>query len=154
MVIKKIKNKKLVGKYPFLLPRDIFTYEPLEDYDYSWTELDDMPDGWRKAFGEQMCEEIQQELILSDIKDYRILQIKEKFGTLRWYGSVETNRLLDVINKYEKLSRVTCIKCGRPATKISQGWISPFCDRCAKKMKKKFRNIQFWGSIRVGENFK
>lgn len=137
------KNKKLVGKYPFLLPRDIFTYEPLEDYDYSWTELDDMPSGWRKAFGEQMCEEIQQELDLSDIKDYRILQIKEKFGTLRWYGSVETDKLLDITNRYEKLSEVTCIKCGKSATKISKGWISPFCDKCAKKMKNtKFIDIK------------
>lgn len=141
------KNKKLVERYPFLLPRDVFTYEPLEDYDYSWTELDDMPNGWKKAFGEQMCKEICEDLKASNIKDYRILQIKEKYGTLRWYGSVETDRLCGIIHKYENLSMVTCISCGKPAAKISKGWISPFCDKCAKKMK----NVQFTS---IGEYIK
>lgn len=45
-------NKQLVEKYPFLLPRNRWTGKVQEDYDYSYTELDGMPDGWRKAFGE------------------------------------------------------------------------------------------------------
>ena len=53
-------NKQLVKKYPFLLPRNRWTGKVPKEYDYSYTELDDMPDGWRKAFGEQMCEEIKQ----------------------------------------------------------------------------------------------
>ena len=45
-----------------------------------------MPMGWRRAFGEEMCEEILQVLIKYDCVDlYRITQIKEKYGTLRWY---------------------------------------------------------------------
>ena len=35
------------------MPRNRWTGEVPEDYDYSYTELDSMPDGWRKAFGEQ-----------------------------------------------------------------------------------------------------
>ena len=34
------------------------------------------------------------------------------------------------IAKYEDLSYKTCISCGKPATKISKGWISPYCDDC------------------------
>ena len=55
-------NKQLVEKYPFLLPRNRWTGNVPADYDYSYTELDAMPDGWRKAFGEQMGQEIAEEL--------------------------------------------------------------------------------------------
>lgn len=47
----------------------------------SYTELDAMPDGWRKVFGIQMCKEIKQELKKYNyLYKYRITQIKEKFG--------------------------------------------------------------------------
>ena len=43
---RKIKeNKKLVKEFPFLLPRNVWTGEIISDYDYSFTELDSMPDG-------------------------------------------------------------------------------------------------------------
>ena len=34
-----------------------------------------------------------------------------------------------------KLSAYTCICCGKPATRITLGWISPFCDDCVPKGK-------------------
>ena len=58
----KESNQKLIERFPFLMPRNRWTGEVPEDYDYSYTELDSMPDGWRKAFGEQMCEDIREEL--------------------------------------------------------------------------------------------
>ena len=54
------ENKELIKRYPFLLPRNRWTGEVAEDYDYHYTELDGMPDGWRIAFGKQMCEEIRE----------------------------------------------------------------------------------------------
>lgn len=125
-------NKQLVEKYPFLLPRNRWTGKVPADYDYSYTELDNMPDGWRKAFGEQMCEEIKQELEEKGIlHQYRISQIKEKYGELCWYDFGCTTKILrEIIPKYEKLSTHTCIKCGKPATRITLGWISPYCDDC------------------------
>ena len=133
-----ILNKSLCEKYPFLLPRNRFSGEVVEDYDYSYTELDAMPDGWRKVFGEQMCEEIQNELNKLSGEDklkYRIMQIKEKYGSLRWYTNWTTDGLEKVIAKYEAESCRTCCKCGALATKISLGWISPWCDECAERVK-------------------
>lgn len=130
-------NAALVERYPFLMPRNRWTGKIPEDYDYRYTELDAMPDGWRVAFGKQMCEEIRNELIQADcLGEYRITQIKEKFGSLRWYdfGATEGIRR-DIIPKYEQISQRTCIKCGKPATKISLGWISPWCDDCADQIK-------------------
>lgn len=123
----KEENKKLCEKYPFLMPTNRWTGEVPEDYDYSWTEIDAIPQGWFKAFGMQMVEELSQALG-ENVKNYRISQIKEKYGSLRWYDFGCTKEGYDVISKYGRLSEVTCIVCGKPATKISNGWISPFCD--------------------------
>lgn len=53
-----------------------------------------MPRGWRKAFGELICADIQRELEAANLVDtYGISEIKEKFGELRWYDYGETRRL-------------------------------------------------------------
>jgi len=131
----KEKNKKLIDRFPFLLPYHRLSGEVSEDYDYSCTELDAMPNGWRIAFGEQICEEIREELEKAGcLETYRITQIKEKFGCLRWYDLGGTERMLrEIIPKYERLSTRTCIRCGKPATRITTNWISPFCDNCIPK---------------------
>ena len=143
----RIKDK-LIERFPFLIPRNRWTGKVPEDYDYSYTELDSMPDGWRKAFGEQMCEDIREELVRAEYLDqYRITQIKEKYGTLCWYDFGCTERMLrDIIPKYEHLSARTCIRCGNPATKVSTGWISPYCDTCAGKIShaERFISIEEW----------
>lgn len=127
-------NKQLIEQYPFLMPYNILTGKPIEDYDYEYIWLDDMPDGWRNAFGLQMCEELKQALLEEGgeklLSEYKIVQIKEKFGYLRWYDSWTTNKVQDIIRKYEDLSARTCIQCGKPATRITTGWIAPYCDEC------------------------
>lgn len=133
------KNKQLCEKYPFLVIRNCFDDKIVKGFDYTVTELDYMPKGWKKAFGKQMCEEIAQILKKSDYLDkYRILQIKEKYGMLCWYYAGVPSEIYDehaeCIAKYEKLSRHTCIECGAEATQYSTGWISPWCDNCAPEV--------------------
>ena len=99
----------------------------------SHTELDAMDTGWRKAFGIQICKEIRAALLKHGWKvlfKYRIMQIKEKWGELCWYDSYAPKEVFDIIRKYENISRHTCIDCGAPATKMSTGWICPYCDNC------------------------
>lgn len=141
-------NKKLIERYPFLSPRNRWDDTISSSYDYTYTELDDMPKGWRIAFGIKMLEEIRAELIKNDFLDkYRIIQIKEKYGQLRWYDNGSTNEILNIITKYEQLSEITCIVCGAPATQISLGWISPYCDYCAAEFdNQKYKPIDsFYG---------
>ena len=95
MKVNKEKNKKLIERYPFLIPHDRLTDEVPKDFDYTYTEIDDMPNGWRDAFGEQMCEEIREELVrVGHLEKYRVVQIKEKYGCLCWYdfGGTKKNR--------------------------------------------------------------
>lgn len=75
-------NDELVKNYPFLESRNVWDDEPPEDNLSTW--LDDMPDGWRIAFGNEMCEKIKQALLSEGgekmLNDYRLQQVKEKFG--------------------------------------------------------------------------
>lgn len=101
----------------------------------TYTELDAMPQGWRKVFGLDMCKDIKRTLLKTGgrkaLHNYRIDQIKEKFGSLRWYDHNSTEEIWNnVIPKYEERSFKTCIDCGKPATCISTGWVSPYCDDC------------------------
>lgn len=124
------RNKKLIEEYPFLKIDD-----NCDTIDYTW--LDDMPIGWRIAFGEQLCKEIKEELVKNnELDSYQIIQIKEKFGGLRWYDNSSLPGIQVIIAKYEALSEKICINCGKPAIWISKGWISPYCDECATKQAK------------------
>jgi len=134
----KEKNKELVERYPFLWPRDGWTGEKFQDYDYSYTELDSMPVGWVKAFGEQMCEEIKQVLIqLGWMDEWYIVQLKEKFGAMRLYSNYTCEELDSIIDKYETISEKTCVRCGKPATHYTTGWILPFCEGCLNERDRK-----------------
>jgi len=95
----------------------------------TYTELDAMEPGWRKAFGIQMCKDIRKQLLKEgNLFKYRILQIKEKWGELCWYDAHSSTEIYKIIEKYEEISRNICIICGKPATKMSTGWICPYCD--------------------------
>ena len=132
------KNKELIEKYPFLLVKtDPWTGKELapEEIDYTITWFDEIPKGWAKAFGKQMCDELLEILKKADcIDEYEIGQIKEKFGTLRWYAWGMPDDYWDEyrewIYKYEDMSAKTCIVCGEPATHMTKGWICPVCDNC------------------------
>ena len=124
------ENRRLVERYPFLLPWGTCPTS------FESTELDTMPAGWRIAFSEELCKEIMEELTRNNCVDsYRIVQIKEKHGALRWYSQGGTERIQqEIIPKYEKLSRRICIQCGRTATLISKDWVAPWCDACAEQL--------------------
>ena len=152
------KNYELCMKYPILIPRNSFTREELEDYDYTFTQLDAMPHAWRITFGEQWAIDVQEvinKLPLDERDKIYVTQIKEKYGRLETYFSCYTDELDEVIKKYYKISRGICIKCGKPATKVTTGWISSWCDDCAEEFAKYeyFADInEFYRSDDDGDN--
>lgn len=139
-------NEELVTEFPFLR-----VYGDETCHGVTYTMLDDMPQGWRIAFGREMCEELKDELIKNNALDsYEVEQIKEKFGGLRWYDNCYLPRVQVIIGKYAVLSETTCIVCGKHAKWMSKGWISPYCDDCAtyqssvlgKDINKSFNKIE------------
>lgn len=130
------KIKELIERYPFLLPRSLWTDEVDEDYDYSYINgFDEIPQGWDKLFL-QLCEDIRQPLIDADYLDkYRLLQVKEKFNELRVYdqGVPEAAAVVErIIDKYSMMARYVCTVCGKPATYETHGYIASYCDDCWK----------------------
>lgn len=134
-------NRELIEEYPFLLPRNRFTGKAVDDYDYSYTELDmEVPYGW-KELCKNLCAEIKRLLLKAGkidekdyLNDYRIMQVKEKFGQLRWYDngipSCVYDEWMKVMYEYEDISEKTCIHCGKPAKMCYTSWIAPFCKEC------------------------
>lgn len=142
--LEKIKeeNRRLVERYPFLAPK-------WETYDYEFTYLDDIPQGWKKAFGVEFCEELRNILIEGDYLDkYQVVQAKEKYGGLRWYDNGAPKRiwdkLTDIVSKYEKISERTCVRCGKPGKMIKTFWISPYCEDCFYEIFNKDEDYEKW----------
>lgn len=135
----KERNKRICEKYPWLIPNDWFgtpvnsSPERAEKWDYSFTWLDDFPEGWFEAFGEEMIEEIDKEIRTGKLVDFGIDQIKEKYGELRFYCHGFNESLMEIVDDYSVLSRGICISCGKPDVRITTGWITPICFDCWTK---------------------
>jgi hypothetical protein len=127
----------MIPKYDWLVIRNRWTDKVVEEL-RDRSELDDMPKGWYIAFGEQMIDELNELLVKANFTDkYRILQIKEKYGQLRWYenGIPKSifNEYNELMKKYTRLSEVTCIVCGDKGEIIcNNGWYMPLCKKCIK----------------------
>lgn len=64
----------------------------------------------------------------------RVLQVKEKFGTLRFYLSHGTNKMYEYIGIAENMSAMTCEICGWAGKTRNDNWIRTLCDECYAKI--------------------
>ena len=55
-------------------------------------------------------------------------QVKEKFGTLRFYYTGGDDVISGMVRMAESMSAVTCEQCGNPGTTGGQGWITTLCE--------------------------
>lgn len=106
-------NQYWINKYPFLKIND----------NISWFAF--IPDVWVESFGYQMCDELTNALG-KFIDDFIIIQMKEKYGTLRvywrfkdWFSddreytvfeaekiSAIAIKVQNIIDKYEDISSI------------------------------------------------
>lgn len=89
--------------------------------------------GWHPLI-EQLFDKIQLllETTSSEYKDnFQIMQVKEKFGTLRVYVSGGSEEIYNLLDEYEALSAYICEKCGEYGNLIEiNGWWSTLCNKC------------------------
>lgn len=119
------------------------------------------PKGWDGIL-QQLCGAVNALLDDHQAKLFRVDQVKEKFGTLRFYYSVagKTKLTIDaqsseqhlrvanspkyrkgfpadvidaLIREAEASTCVTCAKCGKPGVLRTQGWHRVACDDCLAK---------------------
>lgn len=95
-------------------------------------------DGWEKII-RKACEKIEpriQQLIDEGQENeeeglqWKAVQVKEKFGTLRFYFTT-SDPIIDVaIKEAEKASAYTCEECGEPGNLRGKGWLYTACQDC------------------------
>jgi len=69
-------------------------------------------------------------------KGVEAVQVKEKFGGLRFYlaGST-TDEIWKLVQDAEELSEKTCEICGEPGERYGGGWIRTLCSACENHRK-------------------
>jgi hypothetical protein len=60
-------------------------------------------------------------------------QVKEKFGTLRFYYTGGDDRIDGMVTLAESMSGVICEGCGNPGKRRGGGWIHTYCEPCETK---------------------
>jgi hypothetical protein len=90
--------------------------------------------GWYDLLHD-MCQEVMDMIAATPdlfLYEFRAEQVKEKFGTLRFYSN-STTILQNIVDRYERLSGSTCEMCGKPGILHHSGsWLKTLCFKCAK----------------------
>lgn len=126
---KELQNK-LFKKYPKIFrQKDL----PMTETCMCWGI--ETGDGWYKLI-DIICGMLQFHIDNNDHPQIEATQVKEKFGTLRFYFTGGDDYLHGIIAMGEFMSCEICEYCGSNI-KVSQtkGWISTLCERCLQKTK-------------------
>ena len=156
MNLTKDQIQRLVDKYPYLQPRNLWTDEIAEDYDYTYIRgVGELPSGWERLFL-MFCKDLQILLAQSNyLEEFRFTEIKEKYNSMRLYTYGETNEISQLIYMYQRLSSYLCQCCGKPAKVETREWIASYCANCltkqpeqaVTKLRRKFViHIEQWSS--------
>lgn len=127
------QNKKIIEKYPFLQPKNIWTNQPIASYDYTYVlGVDEIPVGWKRLFL-QMCADLKTQLIKDGfLEEFRFTQVKEKYNRMECYSNGCSEAAQRIIDKYTHMSQYVCTVCGQPAEWETQNYVASFCHQCWK----------------------
>ena len=93
----------------------------------TWYCGDREPSGW---FEEQIEETMKNSIVIPDeIPQVTIAQIKEKFGTLRFYYDGGDDVIGGMVSMAESMSAFTCEECGDAGEGRNGGWVRTLCDK-------------------------
>jgi hypothetical protein len=91
--------------------------------------------GWFNILN-QLCQNIQHHLDWKNrdgqvVPQVTVDQVKEKFGTLRFYYTGGDDYISGLVSMAESMSGVTCESCGNIAESGSNGgWVRTICTPC------------------------
>lgn len=124
--MRKELDKKLCEKYPKIF-RDR-NESPRVTSMYWGFSCDD---GWYGLI-DALCATIKRHAEKEDL-DVRAVQVKEKFGGLRFYIYGGDDAIYEYVHFAEMMSYHICEKCGMTGPEVSQtkgGWIKTLCEAC------------------------
>ena len=88
--------------------------------------------GWYNIL-DQLCNNIQHYIDWKNRKEEIVPQVvaeqvKEKFGTLRFYYRGGDTYISGLVSMAESMSGITCEECGTIGKQRTSGWIRTLCD--------------------------
>lgn len=105
------KRDEILKKYPKMFKR--VKYFEIED---GWLDLLD-----------QLCKLLEPMLE----EDQYATQVKEKYGGLRVYMTVLSDKAWGIIEQFEEQSKKVCEVCGQPGfVRRNRGYMQALCDKC------------------------
>jgi len=117
---------KIIQKYPYL---------------YKEVKHIECDIGWYKLI-DRLSKDLEKLIIELKENDYEedqyeflpcASQIKEKYGSLRFYMSSGTDKMDKLIEKAEQESCEICKICGKIGRIDDSGWLSCLCEKCRKQ---------------------
>ncbi len=87
--------------------------------------------GWN-GLVRDLLQKIDAELTDAEAAEFRVAQVKEKFGALRFYcdaPEAARARIVPFIREAEQASETICDRCGKPGeVRDNEGWFATLCD--------------------------
>ena len=127
-------DKLLCEKYPKMM---VNRNKPMQETCMCWGF--ECGDGWYNIL-DQLMGNIQHHIDWNNknfekgytqykqVPQVTLDQVKEKFGTLRFYYTGGDDVIDGMVRMAESMSGVTCEQCGSPGTTGGQGWITTLCE--------------------------
>lgn len=88
-------------------------------------------DGWYQLL-DVLSSCIEQYLKQHPELDFKVVQVKEKFGGLRFYYDGGDSYIWGLVQMAESMSYQICEQCGNPGTCSGTGWAKTRCSQCQK----------------------
>ena len=85
--------------------------------------------GWATLIT-RLCDQIHWRVKNYDLEMPKVVQIKEKFGELRFYYHGGDDYIRGLVDMAESISNTTCDVCGDKGHRRNDGWNQVICDRC------------------------
>ena len=83
---------------------------------------------WAIDFCKKAIDDATYKTVPDAVPQLTVMQVKEKFGTLRFYADGGDTATYCMINMAESMSSCTCEQCGAPGKLRSSGWARTLCD--------------------------
>ena len=130
--MKKENEERLLKRYPELYRQ---RHLPMTETCMCWGF--DVGDGWYKILA-KLSKKLDAYAKEKAIK-LEVTQVKEKFGTLRFYLNQSDDAIDKMVAAAEAASSTTCEVCGSVyRAKLNNGpWYKVRCEKCRKEEKKK-----------------
>ena len=142
MLLTSDQIRSLVERYPYLRPHNAWTGKVYDDYDFSYTYVDNLPCGWDRLFL-LYCKCIRDYLIKNNYLDkFYFTQVKEKYGTMRLYNAGCPKDIQRITNLFEGYSKYVCQDCGDFSVFRTDGWVSHLCSICVLKYSNSYKKIK------------